>query len=109
MILDLASELPKTAADGGQLQNVLCALFLHAQEAILESANTGGSINIRTTRNAGRMQLSITHDGIEDLHGMFDLIICAQIVQDQAGELYVWRPRYSAGTTITVDLPARGS
>ena len=109
VILDLAPELPKTAADGGQLQNVLSALFLHAQEAILESGNSGGSITIRTQLNAGRMQLSISHDGVADLHGMFDLIICAQIIQDQGGELYVWRPRYSAGTTITVDLTTRGS
>src|SRR2546430_17240351 len=59
VILDLASELPKKAADGGQLQNVLCALFLHAQEAILESANSSGSITIRPQLTAGKMQLTL--------------------------------------------------
>ena len=102
--LNLDPELPKIAADGQQMQNVLCALFLHAQESI----NSRGSIALHTKRNAGRIQLSITHDGVADLHGAFDLIICAEIVQDQSGELYVWQPRYSAGTTITVDLPVRG-
>jgi hypothetical protein len=102
LILDLAAKLPKTAADGEQIKNVLCALFSDAQRTILDSGSHG-SITISTQLNDGRMKLSITHDGAGEGR---DLDVCAGIVQDQAGELYLWRPRHSAQTTIIVDLPS---
>jgi hypothetical protein len=63
------------------------------------------------------VQLSLTHDGLADpINEMFDglretsgdnlaLTLCAQNVQDQAGELYVWRPRLSPRVIIIMDLP----
>jgi hypothetical protein len=101
VILDLAAELPTTAAGGDQIKNVLGALFSEAQRAILESGKHG-SITICTKLNNGSMQMSLTHDGPSD--GL-DLTVCAGIVQDQGGELYLWRPRHLPHTTIIMDLP----
>ena len=109
VILDLDSDLPKIDADGDQLQMVLSSLFVLAQRAIRESDNTSGNILLRTAISGGRIQLSMTHDGlaepIDAADQRLDLTVCAQIVQDQAGELCAWRPRRSAGTTIMMDLP----
>jgi signal transduction histidine kinase len=102
VIFDLAADLPKAAADGEQITNVLCALFSNAQRAILSSGKHG-SITVCTQLNDGRMRLSLTHDGSNDGQ---DLTVCAGIVQDQAGELYLWRPRDLLHTTIIMDLPA---
>jgi nitrogen fixation/metabolism regulation signal transduction histidine kinase len=118
VILDLATELPETRVDGQQIKNVLFALFLRSQNAILESKRAYGTITVRTGVKGGKFQVSITDDGIVDLMRMTDAIFaeetrdnglclatCAEIVQDQAGELYAWRPRCAPFTTIIMDLP----
>lgn len=118
VILDLATELPRTAADGHQIECVLLALFARSRNAI-ETKRSHGTIMIRTELKFGRIQFSITDDGAdpppifetpltttpeEDMN----LTSCAEIVQDQAGELYSWRPRHSGYTTIVMDLPIDG-
>jgi len=118
VILDLATELPQTRVDGQQIHNVLFALFLRSQNAILESKKAYGTITVRTGVTGGKIQVSITDDGIVDLmspvfatlveetpgHSLC-LTTCAEILQNQAGELYAWRPRCASSTTIIMDLP----
>ena len=117
VILDFATELPQTRVDGQQIKNVLFALFLRSQNAILESKKAYGTITVRTGVKGGKIQVSITDDGMADLMrttvatfveetpGRLCLTTCAEIVQDQAGELYAWRPRCAPFTTILMDLP----
>jgi hypothetical protein len=116
VILDLGKELPKTWADPHQIECAIHALFARSLDAIIESEKPHGTITVRTTFKRGKIQLSITDDGIpasrrfnafsrtpqEDM----SITTCAEIVQDQDGELYAWRPSHPALTTIVVDLPA---
>ena len=116
VILDLATDLPKTTADGQQIECVILALFARSRNAI-ESKRSHGTIMIRTELKVGKIQLSITDDGVADPPPMFEasltrtpeedmnLTTCAEIVQDQAGELYSWCPHQSGYTTIIMDLP----
>ena len=103
LILDSAPDLPKLPVDGDQVRHVLCALLGDARQSMLESGNSDRSIIVRTELNAERTRLSLTYDGLAD---PAQLSICAEIVQDQAGELYLWRPRDSSCSTIIIDLPA---
>jgi hypothetical protein len=114
VILDLAPELPQTGVDGQQIENVLCALLERAKKTILNSNKLHGTITIRTRLNGGKVQLSITDDGLtgslapfieETLDKGFNLTKYAEIVQDQAGDIYAWRPRCTGFTTNFVDLP----
>ncbi len=118
LILNLASELSKNTADNREIDKVLFALFGRAQKAILGTVKVHGMILIRTERKAGKIQLSITDNGIDHpfanvfpqffegrLENCPDLSACAEIVQDQGGELYAWRPRDSSFSTIFMDLP----
>jgi phosphoglycerate-specific signal transduction histidine kinase len=121
VILDLATDLPNTSADGQQIECVLLTLFARSRDAIIEAKRPHGTITVRTRLKAGRIQFSITDDGLPDASsGLFgtlftrpleediNLTTCAEIVQDQAGELYAWHPRHSASRTIIMDLPAGG-
>jgi nitrogen fixation/metabolism regulation signal transduction histidine kinase len=121
VILDLATELPKTTADGQLIECVLLALFARSRNAIVEAKRPHGTITVRTGVKRGKIQCSITDDGIADpSSGIFrtfftrtleedmTLTTCAEIVQDQAGELYAWCPHHSALTTIIMDLPSGG-
>lgn len=116
VILDLATNLPRTTADGQQIECVILALVARSRNAI-ETKRSHGTITIRTEFKFGRIQLSITDDGVADPSPTFEapftrtpeeemnLTICAEIVQDQAGELYSWCPHHSGYTTIIMDLP----
>ena len=118
VILDLDKKLPKTSADCQQIECVLLALFARARNAIVEAKNLYGTIAVRTARKAGKVQFSITDEGVAErspgiLGPIFrrkpedeiNLTTCAEIVQDQGGELYAWRPHHPAVTTIVMDLP----
>ena len=118
VILDLAPELPKSTANSCEIQKVLFALFTRARKAIVETGKLNGTILIRTALKAGNIQVSISDNGVGDpfanvfqsffekrTENMADLCVCAEIVQDQAGELYAWRQRCSSFTTIFIDLP----
>jgi hypothetical protein len=107
VILDLDRELPETTADGEQIECVLLALFARARNAIIDAKKTHGSIAVRTGLKAGNIQFSITDDGrpVFKPEESITLTTCAEIVQDQEGELYAWRPGHRAMTTIVMDLP----
>ena len=117
VILDLGKELPKTSADSQQIECALHALFARSLEAIIASKRPFGTITVRTSFKRGKIQLSITDDGVAGprlSEGYFartpeadmNITTCAEIVQDQDGELYAWRPSHPALTTIIMDLPA---
>jgi K+-sensing histidine kinase KdpD len=116
VILDLATNLPRTTADVQLIECVILALFARSRNAI-ETRRSRGTITIRTELKFGRIQLSITDDGVADTPPPFEasltrtpeedlnLTTCTEIVQDQAGELYSWCPHHSGYTTIIMDLP----
>jgi nitrogen fixation/metabolism regulation signal transduction histidine kinase len=121
VVLDLDKGIPKSSADGQQIECVLLTLFARARAAIVEGKSLCGTIRIRTALNAGKIQCSITDDGADErspvvLGPIFrrrrqddiNITICAEIVQDQGGELYAWRPHDSFATTIVMDLPTEG-
>jgi len=106
VILDLDAELPGTTADSQQIECVLLALLARSRQAIVET-QTHGTITVRTRVKDGKIQFSITDDGrvFFKPQESINMITCAEIVQDQAGELYAWRQRRRATTTIIMDLP----
>jgi nitrogen fixation/metabolism regulation signal transduction histidine kinase len=108
VILDLGTELPETTADGEQIECVLFTLFSRSQKAIIDGKKPHGTIIVRTGLKAGRVQFSITDDGrtFFEPEECFNLTTCAEIVRDQAGQLYAWRPRHRTITTIVMHLPS---
>lgn len=106
IVLDLAPDLPPTRADAGEIQTVIKILFSQACKAIAESGEAGGTVFIKTKTMGERVQVWLTHEGALDSADP-DFLTCAQIVQIHRGELWAWRPRCSALTTIIVDLPAQ--
>ena len=118
LILNLDKEVPRISADGWQIECVLIALFARARNAMTEARKLYGTITARTIVKAGRVQFLLTDEGVGErcpatLGPIFrrrpeednDLTVCAEIVQDQGGELYAWRPHHSAATTIVMDFP----
>jgi C4-dicarboxylate-specific signal transduction histidine kinase len=118
VVLDLSPELPKSTANSCQIEKVLFALFMRAQKAIADTGRVNGTIRIRTERKGGNIQVSISDNGIANpftnvfqdffknrVGNSADLAVCAEIVQDQAGELYGWHLRGSSFITILMDLP----
>ena len=118
VILNLDKEVPRISADGRQIECVLIALFARARNAMTEARRLYGTITVRTMLKAGRVQFLLTDEGFDErcpatLGPIFrrrpeddnNLTTCAEIVQDQGGELYAWRPHDSAVTTIVMDLP----
>ena len=118
VILDLASELPKSTAKCSPIEKVVFALLTRSQKAIADAGRANGTILIRTRLKGGNIQVSIADNGVADpfanvFQDLFknrdensaDLTVCAELVQDQAGELYGWHPHGSSFTTIFMDLP----
>lgn len=108
VILDLSRELPETTADRQQIECVLLTLFSRSLQAIIEAKKPHGTITVRTELKAEKIQFSITDDGLAFFkpEESNNLAICAGIVRDQEGDLYAWRPRFHALTTIVMNLPS---
>src|SRR5262249_22400225 len=96
----------------------LFSLFARARNAIIEAKSLYGTIAVRTTLKAGKVQFSISDEGVAErspgiLGPIFrrqpeddiNLTRSAEILQNQGGELYAWRPHHPAVTTIVMDLP----
>jgi two-component system NtrC family sensor kinase len=118
--LDLAIDLPVTAADPHQLQQVFLNMMNNAVDAILEHASEG-DIWIRTGTDADRLSVEITDSGpgVKDASRVFDpfyttkpvgkgtglgLSICYGIITEHGGTIRVQNtpPR---GACFTIELP----
>lgn len=121
---DLAADLPQVFADSHQIKQVLLNLLINAEQA-LGSSGRGGTVGVRTERDAERgvVRLEVADDGpgiSEEVQGrIFDpffttkdvgkgtglgLTVAYAIVQEHAGRISV-RSRPGAGATFTVELP----
>ena len=106
VILDLDAELPEATVDCQQIESVLLVLLFRSRQAIIDT-KSHGTIAVRTGLRGERIQFSITDNGrvFFTPQESINLMTCAEIVQDEAGELYAWRQRDPAVTTIMMDLP----
>ena len=111
--LDLDSNLPKAVGDPAQIEQVVLALLINAEDSIADAQNRRpGSIQIRTCARTGRIQLHVCDNGYgRDAARIFEsnengvgLNICAEMVKDHGGELYAWSS-YGGGSTLTLELP----
>jgi signal transduction histidine kinase len=111
--LDLDSNMPNAVGDPAQIEQVVLALLLNAEDSIADAQNRRpGSIQIRTCVRTGRIQLHVCDNGYgRDAARIFEssengvgLNICAEIVKDHGGELYAWSS-YGGGSTLTLELP----
>jgi PAS domain S-box-containing protein len=120
--LDLASDLPATAADPHQLQQVFLNMVNNAVDAILERSNEG-DLWVRTAMEGDRLVIEFTDSGpgVKDPLRVFDpfyttkpvgkgtglgLSICYGIVTEHGGTIRV-RNVPTRGACFTIDLPCQ--
>jgi two-component system, NtrC family, sensor kinase len=118
--LDLAADLPLTAADPYQLQQVFLNLVNNAVDAILEHSKDG-DLWVRTGTNGDRLFIEFTDSGpgVQDASRVFDpfyttkpvgkgtglgLSICYGIITEHGGTIRV-RNIPTRGAAFTIELP----
>jgi len=118
--LDLSPELPVTAADPHQLQQVFLNMVNNAVDAILERS-TEGDLWVRTGTNGDRLFIEFTDSGpgVKDASRVFDpfyttkpvgkgtglgLSICYGIITEHGGTIRV-RNVPTRGACFTIELP----
>jgi two-component system NtrC family sensor kinase len=118
--LELAQDLPLTAADPHQLQQVFLNMVNNAVDAILERS-TDGDLWVRTGINTERLFIEITDSGpgVQDSSRVFDpfyttkpvgkgtglgLSICYGIITEHGGTIRV-RNVPTRGASFTIELP----
>jgi PAS domain S-box-containing protein len=118
--LDLAQDLPVTAADPHQLQQVFLNMVNNAVDAILERS-TDGDLWVRTGINDERLLIEFTDSGpgVQDASRVFDpfyttkpigkgtglgLSICYGIITEHGGTIRV-RNIPTRGACFTIELP----
>ena len=111
-----------------QLQQVLLNVILNAQQAILDTPQTGrgkGEIRIRTERTEGSAVITVADSGpgisLEKLQTLFQpfrtskehglglgLYQCKRILEDHGGSIRV-ATKLGRGTEVRIELPLAGS
>jgi CheY-like chemotaxis protein len=122
--LDLAPDLPVTAADPYQLQQVFLNLVNNAVDAILEHSKEG-DLWVRTGTNDDRIFIEFTDSGpgVQDASRVFDpfyttkpvgkgtglgLSICYGIITEHGGTIRV-RNIPTRGASFTIELPFKST
>ena len=117
---DLQSDLPVTAGDFHQLQQVFLNILNNAVDAVVERGGKG-EIWVRTVLAGNRLRVEVTDNGpgVKDPHRVFDpfyttkpvgkgtglgLSICYGIVKEHGGEIQV-RNSPPRGATFSIVLP----
>jgi len=123
--LNLAPDLPPTAVDPPQIQQVLVNLVTNAEHAIAATRRPG-RLTVATTRSGDRVEIRVADNGCGISSGnvgrIFDpffttkqpgegtglgLSLAYGIVRDHGGEIRV-ESEVNVGTTFTVALPIVG-
>jgi two-component system NtrC family sensor kinase len=122
--LNFAEDLPLTAADPHQLQQVFLNMVNNAVDAILERS-PDGDLWVRTGRNGGNLFVEFVDSGpgVQDASRVFDpfyttkpvgkgtglgLSICYGIVTEHGGTIRV-RNVPTRGASFTVELPCQST
>ena len=120
--LDLSPDLPVTAADPHQLQQVFLNMVNNAVDAILEGS-TEGDLWVRTAMESDRLVIEFTDSGpgVKDPSRVFDpfyttkpvgkgtglgLSICYGIITEHGGTIRV-RNAPTRGACFTIELPCQ--
>ncbi|MFC1954829.1 ATP-binding protein [Chloroflexota bacterium] len=124
VVLSLENDLPKTFADGNQLQEVFVNLIINAENSlVLAHRGKGGTLNITTEAKEGNLNINISDNGVgineENLEKIFDplfttmasgkgtglsLSICQGIIDKHGGEIIVERD-LEEGASFIIKLP----
>ena len=122
--LDLAADLPMTAADPHQLQQVFLNMVNNAVDAILERSSEG-NLWVRSGVTGDRLFIEFTDSGpgVQDASRVFDpfyttkpvgkgtglgLSICYGIVTEHGGTIRV-RNLATRGACFTIELPCQSA
>jgi two-component system NtrC family sensor kinase len=122
--LELAEDLPPTAADPHQLQQVFLNLVNNAVDAILEKS-ADGDLWVRTAKQGDKfvVEFADSGPGVKDPSRVFDpfyttkpvgkgtglgLSICYGIISEHGGQIRV-RNAPPRGACFTIELPAVSS
>ncbi len=125
LVIDLASDLPRTMANYGQLQQVFLNLIMNAEQAI-GATGLPGKLIVRTEQHDGAIRISVIDNGTgiqkENLGKVFDpffttkadnggtglgLSISYGIIKEHNGNIKV-KSTPGNGATFTVILPVVG-
>ena len=118
----LASNLPRTMANIGQLQQVFLNIIINAEQA-MAGTHGGGGISIKTERIDGSIRVAIADDGPgiarDNIDKLFDpffttkdtdggtglgLSISYGIIKEHGGKIYA-KSILDEGATFIIDLP----
>ena len=121
LVVELATDLPKTMADPYQIEEVFLNIVLNAEQAMTET-HRGGKLTIKTQKVKDYIKICFTDDGpgipAEHLDKLFDpffttreekggiglgLSVCHGIVTEHGGKIYA-KSKPGKGATITVEL-----
>jgi two-component system NtrC family sensor kinase len=122
LVVELASDLPKTSADFHQMQQVFVNIINNAEQAMLE-AHGKGRLVVKTQKVRNLIQITFADDGPgiseENIKRIFDpffttkevgkgtglgLSICYGLVEAHGGRIYV-RSKPQQGATFVVEIP----
>jgi two-component system NtrC family sensor kinase len=119
-VKQLDEALPKTMADGPQLQQILINMFSNAYQAMVDYQGQG-QLRIATAHDSQKIYIQIADNGPgippENLHRIFDpfyttkekgtglgLSLSYGIIKEHGGEIAV-TSTLDQGTTFTIELP----
>jgi two-component system NtrC family sensor kinase len=119
---NLDAKLPMTMADPHQIQQVFVNIITNAEQAIVETSNTG-NLWVKTRALDGMVRITFRDDGSgiaeEDLENVFDpffttkdvgrgtglgLSICYGIIDGHGGRIYA-ESKPGEGATFVVEIP----
>jgi hypothetical protein len=112
---DLAENLPSVCIDRHEIEQILSALIVNAEAAVVENHGRPGKIHIKTAIQGKRVQITVMDNGRgihwREMARLFGdqsrdvaLTNCAETVKDHGGELYAWSS-YGNGSAFTLELP----
>jgi len=122
VVTQLAFDLPRTMADGNQLQQVFLNIITNAEKE-MAGAHNGGKLLVKTEKRGKSIRLSFTDDGPgisrENLDKIFDpffttrevgdgtglgLSICHGIIAQHNGKIRC-KSKLGEGATFVIELP----
>ena len=122
VVVEFATDLPKTTADFFQMQQVFVNIINNAEQAMVE-AHRKGRLVVKTQKAGNMIQATFADDGPgiseDNLKRIFDpffttkevgkgtglgLSICYGIVEAHGGRIYA-RSKLGQGATVVVEIP----
>ena len=115
-VFDSSPDLPSVQIDGAQIREVFRALLQRSRRAALIHQGPNAKVTLETRMSSEAIQIRIKEDTpVDPLSGLsafadetgccLTLTQCAEVIHDQGGKMWAWKPRCSGTTTVLIELP----